>query len=72
LVLKLELFIGFLVRHLVGPIETDTWLAFSPMEGVLTQAVEMVLIAVMLSAALDWLMENRPASAPRKVDAQAP
>ena len=61
LVLKLELVVGFAVRHLIGPIETDTWLAFSPMEDVLIQAVEMVLIAVMLSAALDWLLANRRA-----------
>ncbi len=59
IVLKLELLIGFLIRHLIGPLATDTWLAFSPMEGVLIQAVEMVLIAVMLSAALDWLLANR-------------
>lgn len=64
-VLKLELLIGLAIRHLVGPLDTNTWLAFSPMEGVLTQAVEMALIAVMLSAALDWLLANRrPAEEP--------
>ena len=70
-VLKLELLAGFVIRHLVGPLDTDTWLAFSPMEGVVTQAVEMVLIAVMLSAALDWLLANRRAEKPTDV-VQAP
>jgi hypothetical protein len=63
LVLKLELVIGFVLRHLIGPVDTTTWLAFSPMEGVLSQAVEMVLIAVLLAAALDWLLASkRPAA----------
>jgi hypothetical protein len=63
-VLKLELLAGFVIRHLLGPLDTDIWLAFSPMEGVVTQAVEMVLIAVMLSAALDWLLANRRSEEP--------
>jgi hypothetical protein len=58
LVLKLELLIGFVVRHVLGPVDTDTWLAFSPMQAVVSQAVEMTLIAVLLSAALDWLLAN--------------
>ncbi|HUP99479.1 MAG TPA: hypothetical protein VM093_03380 [Aeromicrobium sp.] len=62
LVLKAELLVGFLIRHLVGPVDTDTWLAFSPMEGVLSQALEMALIAVLLTAALDWLLVRRPST----------
>ena len=58
LVLKVELLVGFVVRHLIGPIDTNTWLAFSPMEEVLSQALKMVLIAVLLAAALDWLLRN--------------
>ncbi len=59
-VLKLELVVGFVLRHLIGPIDTSTWLAFSPMEAVLSQAAEMALIAVLLTAALDWLLANQP------------
>jgi hypothetical protein len=62
-VLKAELLVGFAVRHVIGPIDTDTWLAFSPMEGVLSQALEMALIAALLTAALDWLLASRPTPA---------
>jgi hypothetical protein len=73
LVLKAELLIGFVLRHVIGPIDTNTWLAFSPMENVLSQAVEMVLISVLLTAALDWLLSGRRSASPGAVyqDAKA-
>jgi hypothetical protein len=67
IVLKFELVVGFALRHAIGPIDTNTWLAFSPMEAVLSQATEMMLIAVLLTAALDWLLASkRPAAEPTR------
>lgn len=75
LVLRIPWLVGQAIRLAVGPLPTDTWLAFSPMEKSVGLAVTMVLAAALLAAAIDWLLgpQLRPASdddppAPEHVD----
>jgi hypothetical protein len=59
LVIRLPLLVSQLVRQLEGPVLTDTWLAFNPMERGLGTALSMALTAPLLAAALDWLIAPR-------------
>jgi hypothetical protein len=56
--------VGQLLRLAIGPVPTDTWLAFSPMEKSVGLAITMVLAAALLAAAIDWLLGPRLAPAP--------
>lgn len=59
LVLQLAQVFAWMLRFIIGPIETTTWLAFSPMENGLGLALSMALTAPLLAAALDWLVAAR-------------
>lgn len=59
LVLRIPWLLRQLIRWLVGPMKTDTWLAFSPMESAMGLALTMVLAAALLAAAIDWLLGPR-------------
>jgi len=65
LVIRLPVLVSHLVRLLTGPVDTITWLAFSPMERSLGMAVSMALTAPLLAAAMEWLV------APKLVSAEA-
>ena len=60
-----------LLRLVIGPVETKTWLAFSPLEKSVGLAVTMVLAAALLAAAIDWLLGPKlrvePADGPEPV-----
>jgi hypothetical protein len=56
LVIRLPVLVSQLVRALTGPVDTVTWMAFSPMERSLGMAVSMALTAPLLAAAMDWLV----------------
>lgn len=56
IVLRLPWLFGQLVRWVVGPVPTNTWLAFSPMENAVGLALTMILAAALLAAAIDWLL----------------
>lgn len=56
LAIRLPVAVSELVRHLTGPVDTTTWMAFSPMERSLGMAVSMALTAPLLAAAMDWLV----------------
>ena len=79
LVLRIPWLVAQLLRLVIGPVETKTWLAFSPMEKSVGLAVTMVLAAALLAAAVDWLLGPKlhPADAepqpttPREVSAEA-
>jgi hypothetical protein len=43
----------------VGPVDTDTWLAFAPVERGLGLAVSMAITAPLLAAAVEWLVAPR-------------
>ena len=62
LVIRIPWLVGQLIRVVVGPLPTDTWLAFSPMEKAVGLAVTMVLAAALLAAAIDWLLGPRLAT----------
>ncbi|MDT0212882.1 hypothetical protein Q9R29_03190 [Rothia sp. ARF10] len=64
LVLRVPWIVTQLVRLAVGPMETKTWLAFSPMEKSVGLAVTMVLAAALLAAAIDWLLGPRVGTRP--------
>ena len=56
LVIRIPWALGEVLRLAIGPVNTDTWLAFAPMEAALGLAVTMVLAASLLAAAIDWLL----------------
>ena len=62
LAIRLPALVSELVRLLVGPTETSTWLAFSPMESGLGLALSMAITAPLLAAAVDWLVAARVTS----------
>lgn len=78
-VIRIPWLVGQLLRQALGPLPTDTWLAFSPMEKSVGLAVTMVLAAALLAAAIDWLLgptlrpapADEPPPAPRSVSAAA-
>ena len=70
LVLRLPWLVAQLLRLAIGPVETATWIAFSPMEKSVGLAVTMVLTAALLAAAIDWLLG--PKLGPRQGDDPAP
>jgi hypothetical protein len=59
LVIRIPLLVSHVVRDVVGPVKTDTWLAFSPIENGVGLALSMALTAPLLAAALDWLIAPR-------------
>lgn len=70
LVLRLPWLVAQLLRLAMGPVETKTWLAFSPLEKSVGLAVTMVLTAALLAAAIDWLLG--PKLGPSQADDPAP
>ncbi|MFW5473523.1 hypothetical protein ACOCJ5_09445 [Knoellia sp. CPCC 206450] len=56
LVIRIPWLVGQLLRLVIGPLQTDTWLAISPMEKAVGLAITMVLAAALLAAAIDWLL----------------
>lgn len=59
LVIRVPLLVSHVVRDVVGPVRTQTWLAFSPIENGVGLALSMALTAPLLAAALDWLVAPR-------------
>lgn len=51
-------------RLVVGPVDTDTFLAFSPWEGAVGLSLSMVVVAPLLAAAVEWLVAAHLTAAP--------
>jgi hypothetical protein len=71
LVLRIPWIVGQLLRWAIGPLETTTWLAISPMEKAVGLALTMVLAAALLAAAIDWLLGPRLLEGPDPAPAPA-
>ncbi|RLV51130.1 hypothetical protein D9V37_04215 [Nocardioides mangrovicus] len=54
--IRIPLLFSEAVRLLIGPLDTDTWLAISPMEAGLGLALSMAVTAPLLAAALEWVL----------------
>lgn len=50
--------IGWLVRAVTGPVESNTWLAFSPMESAAGLALALALAAALIAATVGVLVER--------------
>jgi hypothetical protein len=50
--------VGWLVRVVTGPVESGTWLAFSPMEAAAGLALALALAAVLIAATVEVLVER--------------
>ncbi len=59
LVLRIPWLFSQGIRQLIGPMKTNTWLAFSPMENAVGLALTMVFAAALLAAAINWLLGPR-------------
>ena len=64
IVLRVPWVVSLVWRTVAGPVDTDTWLAFAPMERTAGLALSMALTAPMLAAAVEWLVAARRAEAP--------
>ena len=75
LVLRIPWLVAQLLRLAIGPVETTTWLAFSPRAKSVGRAVPMVRGAAHRAAALDWLLGPklgpREQESAREVSAEA-
>ena len=50
--------VGWLVRAMTGPVETNTWLAFSTMEAAAGLALSLALAAALIAATVEVLVER--------------
>ncbi|WP_369371122.1 hypothetical protein AB1046_20480 [Promicromonospora sp. Populi] len=50
--------LGWLVRTVTGPVESATWLAFSPMESAAGLAIALALAAALIAATVEELVER--------------
>ncbi|MFD2797207.1 hypothetical protein ACFS27_26855 [Promicromonospora vindobonensis] len=50
--------VGWLVRAVTGPVETNTWLAFSTMEAAAGLALSLALAAALIAATVEVLVER--------------
>jgi hypothetical protein len=57
--LQVPWLVSHVVRLVVGPVRTDTFLAFAPWEGALGLSLSMVVVAPLLAAAVEWLVAVR-------------
>lgn len=55
--LRIPYLFSLAVRRVIGPVDTDTWLAFSPIENAVGLALSMVVLSVLLAAAIDRMLE---------------
>lgn len=55
--LRIPYLFSLLVRQVVGPVDTNHWLAFAPVENAFGLAISMVVISVLLAAAIDRMLE---------------
>ena len=54
--LRIPYLFSLLVRLVAGPTDTNTWLAFSPIENAFGLAVSMVVLSVLLAAAINRML----------------
>lgn len=57
LALRIPFLFSLLIRQLMGPVDTNHWLAFAPIENAFGLAVSMVVISVLLAAAIDRMLD---------------
>jgi hypothetical protein len=57
-VMRVPYGVGWLVRTVTGPVETNTWLAFSAMEAGAGLAISLALAAALIAATVDALVER--------------
>lgn len=58
LAMRAPVVFGWLVRAVTGPVETNTWLAFSPLETGAGLALALAFASVLIAAAVDALIER--------------
>lgn len=59
LVIRVPYLVSVAIRSIIGPMDTTTWLAFSPHEDAIGLSIAMVFTACLLAAATDWLLTAR-------------
>ncbi len=75
--LRIPYLFALVIRRAFGPVDTDTWLAFAPIESAIGLALSMVVISVLLAAAINrmvqpMLNEPTPAGTPASPTTSAP
>lgn len=60
--IRIPALVSTAVRWVVGPVASGTFHAFAPIESSLGLALSMVIVAPLLAAAIDWLLEPKLAA----------
>jgi hypothetical protein len=64
LALRVPYLVSVVWRALVGPVDSDTYVAFAPIEGAIQDALMLTVLAVLLAAAVDRMLSEVPSAAP--------
>jgi hypothetical protein len=65
LALRVPYLVSVVWRAAVGPVDSDTYVAWAPIEGAIEGALMLTLLAVLLAAAVDRMLSAVSAAAPR-------
>ncbi|MEU4384366.1 hypothetical protein [Promicromonospora sp. NPDC023805] len=57
-IMRVPFALGWLVRAVTGPVETDTWIAFSPLEAGAGLALSLALAAALIASTVEALVER--------------
>ena len=63
LIVRIPTLVSYAVRAVVGPVKTDTWLAFSPIEGAAGLALSLTVLAPLLAATVAWILDRAATTA---------
>ena len=62
-VVRVPVLASYAMRQAIGPVNTQSWLGFAPVEGALTKALWLALIAPILAATVARVVAVRTAVA---------
>ena len=63
--LRVPYFVSIVWRAVVGPVESDTYVAWAPIEGAIEDALMLTVLAVLLAAGVDRMLSTVSPAAPQ-------
>jgi hypothetical protein len=58
LALRVPYLVSAVWRMAVGPVDSDTYVAWAPIEGAIGDALMLTVLAVLLAAGVDWMFRQ--------------
>ena len=65
LALRVPYFVSLVWRAVVGPVDSDTYVAWAPIEGAIENALMLTVLAVLLAAGVDRMLRPVSSAAPQ-------